>query len=281
MVELFEEAVNHKRVERLWREHGLTVPKKHRRRRRGKSTAVRVPVALYPNHVWTYDFLEDSCVQGRKLRFLTVTDEFTRESLTIEVRRSFPAWKVIAVLRRLFMEFGVPEYLRSDNGPEFIAKALREWLEEAQVRTVYIEPGKPWQNGLGESFNARFRDECLDMEVFFGVQDAQRIVERYRQYYNAERPHGSLGYQSPLRFKQTWLQQQAGALPPAPRSLTLWDHPDAAEDAPDLWERPGDSPDPSGLVPASALGSLSSGALSSGRVPEDYARPSLRARKNT
>ena len=282
MVDLLDEPVNAKRVERLWREYGLTVPKKRRRRRRGKSTGIRVPVALYPNHVWTYDFLEDSCVQGRKLRFLTVTDEFTRESLTIEVGRSFPARKVIDVLRRLFREWGVPEYLRSDNGPEFIARALQECLEETGVQTVYIEPGKPWQNGLGESFNGRFRDECLDMEIFFGVLDARRIVERYRLYYNTERAHGSLGYRSPHRFKQAWLQQQAGALPPNPRSLPHADQPDAAGDAGGArWERPDDSPGPSGLVPASALGSLSSVALSSGRAAELYETASNKTRKTS
>jgi len=288
VADLLDEPINHKRVERLWRLHDLAVPKKRRRRRRGKSTCGRPPVPLYPNHVWTYDFMEDSCVRGRKLRFLTVVDELTRESLTIEVRRSFPAKEVIAVLRGLFMEHGAPRYLRSDNGPEFIAQAIQQWLERAQVSTVYIEPGKPWQNGLCESFNGRLRDECLDMEVFYGLKDARVITQGWRRYYNAERPHGSLGYQSPLEFKRKWLEEQAHGAARAVRSLTHRGHPDGLVGH---WEklgqqgvekeRPSKQLGPSVLAPAAALGSLSSVALSSRRAKQTYLEPSQTARKKS
>jgi transposase InsO family protein len=273
--------INHKRIERLWRISGLTVPRKKRKRRRGKSTCPRPPVPRYPNHVWTYDFMEDSCVGGRKLRFLTVTDEFTRESLTVEVRRSFPARKVIATLSWLFVEYGTPVYLRSDNGPEFIARALQSWLERCGVGTSYIEGGKPWQNGLAESFNGRFREECLDMEIFYGLKDARMITERWRRYYNSERPHGSLGYKAPLEFKRSWMERYAGAPPPHPRSLTPGG-PKQAKNTARGNEKGAVTEDqlPPAPGPAAALGSHSCVALSSGRVEEEYSEPSLTARKN-
>jgi len=274
--------INHKRIERLWRINGLTVPRKKRKRRRGKSTCPRPPVPRYPNHVWAYDFMEDSCAQGRKLRFLTVTDEFTRESLTVEVRRSFPARKVIATLSWLFVEYGQPVYLRSDNGPEFIAGALKSWLERSGVGTSYIEGGKPWQNGLAESFNGRFRDECLDMEVFYGLKDAQMITERWRTYYNARRPHGSLGYRSPLEFKRSWAERNAGALPPHPRSLTPCG-PKQVQETMMEREKGAVAEDqlPPAPDPAAALGSHPCVALSSGRADEEYSEPSPTARKNS
>jgi putative transposase len=140
--------VNHKKVERLWQEHGLTVPVRRRQRRRGKGLE-RPLRPLYPNHVWAYDFMEDSCVGGRKLRILTVVDEFTRESHETYVDTSIPAVKVIEVLEFLFWLHGCPGYLRSDNGPEFIAKAIQDWLADQQIQTAYIDPGKPWQNDYG------------------------------------------------------------------------------------------------------------------------------------
>ncbi len=277
---LFAEPINHKRVERLWRTNKLTVPRKKRKRRRGKSAVGRVPTPRYPNHVWTYDFVEDSCVGGRKLRFLTVTDEFTRESLTVEVSRSFPSKQVIATLSWLFVEYGTPVYLRSDNGPEFIAGALQQWLRRSGVGATYIDPGKPWQNGLCESFNGRFRDECLDMEVFYGVTDARRIVDRWRRYYNGKRLHGSLGDRPPLEFKRRWMNDEAGALPPHPRSLTHRVDPDGRKKHGVNKERPPVTRGPSVSTPAPALGSHSCVALSSGRAEQGYEEPSETARKN-
>jgi len=215
--------VNHKKVERLWRVHGLTVPVKRRQRRRGKGLE-RPIQPLYPNHVWAYDFMEDSCVQGRKLRILTVVDEFTRESHETYVDHSIPAARVIEVLEFLFFLHGFPEYLRSDNGPEFIAAAIQDWLAKQEIQTAYIEPGKPWQNGVNESFNGRLRDECLNVELFYGLSDARWTIESYRRYFNEERLHGALGYVPPIEFKQRWLAAHPkgpGALPPGPRDLPL------------------------------------------------------------
>jgi len=215
--------LNHKKVERLWSEHGLTVPVKRRQRRRGKGLD-RPLRALYPNHVWAYDFMEDGCIHGRKLRILTVVDEFTRESLETYVDESIPAAKVIEVLTFLFLLHGHLAYLRSDNGPEFVATAIQEWLEQEQIQTAYIEPGKPWQNGINENFNGRLRDECLNLELFYGLADARWTIEAYRCYFNEQRLHGALGYVPPVEFKQRWLAEHpmaTGALPPAPRDLSL------------------------------------------------------------
>lgn len=215
--------VNHKKVERLWRLHGLTVPIRRRQRRRGKGLD-RPLQPLYPNHVWAYDFLEDSCLGGRKLRILTVVDEFTRESHESYVDYSIPADKVIAVLEVLFAVHGCPVYLRSDNGPEFIARAIQDWLARQQIQTAYIEPGKPWQNGVNESFNGRLRDECLNLEVFYHLSDARWTVETYRRYFNEERLHGALNYVPPVEFKRQWRAAHSvtpGALPPTPQDLPL------------------------------------------------------------
>jgi putative transposase len=262
-VAILGEPVNHKRAARVWRMEGLSVPRKKRKRRRGKGVPTS-PVAMRPNHVWAMDFLEDSSTDGRKLRFFAVTDEFTRESLVIEVARSFKAEDVKAVLAWLFVEYGIPDYIRCDNGPEFIAFVVAEWLENKGVNTAYIEPGKPWQNGKCESFNGRFRDECLNMEIFFGVKDARVITNRWRKHYNETRPHGSLGYLAPRVFKRNWMAEASGALPPGPRDLLL-----AAD--PDERERPPMKDGPSVSASATALGSLPSVALSSGRVTTAYA----------
>lgn len=215
--------VNHKKVERLWRQSHLTVVVKRRRRRRGKP--LERPIrALYPNHVWAYDFMEDSCLSGRKLRILTVVDEFTRESHEAYVDYSIRAEQVLEVLAFLFAVYGAPEFIRSDNGPEFIACAIQEWLRAIGVQTAYIEPGKPWQNGVNESFNGRLRDECLNMEVFVSLADARWTIETYRQYYNQERLHGSLDYVPPAEFRQRWLSERRelpGALPPPEVDLSL------------------------------------------------------------
>lgn len=223
--------INHKKIERIWKEHGLCVPRTRRRRRRGKGTKVPVS-AKYPNHVWTYDFMEDSCLNGQRLRLLTVVDEFTRESLAIHIDKSMPSAQIAIVLQLLFLTYGTPTYLRSDNGPEFIAHAIQAWLKKVGVKTKYIDPGKPWQNAFGESFNGRFRDECLNQEVFYSVPDAQAIVETWRRYYNGERLHSSLGYYTPESVRRKWDQSYMGALPPSPRGLSLESHPDGPKERP-------------------------------------------------
>jgi putative transposase len=216
--------VNHKKVERLWRQEGLTVPVKRRPRRRGK--LLDRPIRpLYPNHVWAYDFMEDSIVNGRRLRILTVVDEFTRESYETYVAYSIRAVNVIEVLEFLFLVNGAPAYLRSDNGPEFIATAIQDWLQEQNIQTAYIEPGKPWQNGANESFNGRLRDECLNMEVFYCLADARWTIGRYRRYFNEERLHGGIGSIPPSEFRRQWLSRSgaaAGALPSHPQDLSLY-----------------------------------------------------------
>jgi putative transposase len=194
--------VNQKRVHRLWKEAGLQVPKKqHKRRRlgRGEHGSHRLK-ASYPNHVWSVDFLFDTTENGRQVKFMPVLDEYTRECFRIDVSRSITSERVIHELERLFQAHGVPKNLRSDNGPEFIAEALKAYLAEAQVETRYIEPGAPWQNGYVESFNATFRDELLDRELFSTVLEAEVLSEQYRRKYNEHRPHSSLGYQTPAEY---------------------------------------------------------------------------------
>jgi transposase InsO family protein len=196
-------AVNRKRIYRLWRREGLDVPRRTKRKRCRPGPTLPQQ-ASSPDHVWTYDFVEDATTNGRKLRILTVVDEFTRECRAIAVNRRFPARQVIAVLRELFARHGRPAYLRSDNGPEFIAQALRRWLSLRGTETLYIAPGSPWQNGHGESFNGKLRDECLNREVFVSVAEAQVTVEAYRRHYNTERPHSSLDYRTPEAFRARW-----------------------------------------------------------------------------
>ena len=218
------ESVNHKRVYRLWRKSRLLVPRKTKRRRRGFGA---VPCkAERPNHVWTYDFLQDTTIRGRKFRILNVMDEFTREGLAVAVAASMPAKFVIAVLAALFAALGRPKYLRSDNGPEFVAKAVRTWLKEQGTGTMCIEPGKPWQNGYGESFNGKLRDECLNANAFLSLAEATVELESWRKWYNTGRPHSSLAYQTPAEFKEQWLVRKpaiANAAPsdPADSALTL------------------------------------------------------------
>jgi len=218
--------VNHKRIERLWREEGMQVPKKQRKRRRitlgGSENSCVRKRALRPNHVWSYDFVEDRTEKGRKLRMLVVIDEFTRESLAIEVAWSFPARQVVDVLCYLFSIRGVPEHLRSDNGPEFVAQTVTRWLYRAGVKTLFIAPGSPWENGYVESFNSRFRDELLNRELFTSLEDARWVVDRWRLDYNHHRPHSSLDYQTPAEFAARWLPsapQVASATPQQPAPL--------------------------------------------------------------
>lgn len=175
--------INHKRLYRLWKSAGLCLP---RRRRKPAPKGDRSPMtALYPNHVWTYDFMEDRTANHRKIRILNVVrSEFTRICLTCEVARRFDAKAVIAVLEELFARNGTPEYLRSDNGPEFIAKGLKSWLVSRNVRPHYIAPGSPWQNAFVESFNGKLREECLNLEVFASLLEAQVIIGSWRVHYN-------------------------------------------------------------------------------------------------
>ena len=198
------EKVNHKRIYRLWKQEGLSLRKRPKRTRKVVSEAKSPLKATHPGHVWTYDFVADACLNGRKLKILNVLDEFTRECLTIPVDTRLPASKVHNVLERLFREQGAPEHLRSDNGPEFIEKRLRGWLKTQGTKTLYIEKGCPWQNGYVESFNGRFRDEFLNQQVFLSLLDAQVRIGRWRFEYNEERPHSSLGYRTPEEFKRTW-----------------------------------------------------------------------------
>jgi putative transposase len=196
--------VNHKRVERLWREEGLQVLKKQHKKRRlscgGSENSCVRRRPLRRNHVWSYDFVEDRTEKGRRLRMLVVIDEFTRENLAIEVAWSFTSHQVVEVLQYLFAVRGAPEHLRSDNGPEFVARAVTRWLERAGVKTLFIAKGSPWENGYVESFNSRFRDELLDRELLVGLEDARWVVDRWRLDYNDQRPHSALGYKTPAAF---------------------------------------------------------------------------------
>jgi putative transposase len=191
--------VNAKRVRRLCVLHGLKLSRRVRRKRRGIGTGVPCR-AEYPNHVWAYDFVHDACQDGRKLKILTVEDEFTRRCLTIEVERRMPASGVCRVLLRLFGEHGTPAFVRSDNGPEFIAKALVKVLAEKAVACRHIDPGSPWQNGFNERFNGSLRDECLNLETFAHVDQARAVCRLYLRHYNHERPHSALDYLTPAEF---------------------------------------------------------------------------------
>lgn len=177
-----------------------------------------VTKAEYINHVWTYDFVEDQTEDGRKLKLLTVLDEHTRESLAIEVGRSIRSRDVIAVLEELFIVRDLPVFIRSDNGPEFIAEAVKQWLKDRCVGTLYIEPGCPWENGYVESFHGRFRDDFLDRELFYSVKEAKVLVENWRLEYNHHRPHSSLGYKTPARFAAECIASASAT--PSPRQYT-------------------------------------------------------------
>lgn len=192
-------AVDHKRVERIWREHGLAVPK--RRRRRKLRTGAGVPVtARYRNHVWTYDIAYDAVASGRTMKVLTVGDEFTRLALAVHGAHSISAGSVRGVLAELFAHHGAPAVMRSDNGGEFIAAEVVDWLEENGTGSFHIEPGKPWQNGYGESFDSRLRDECLNEHEFWSLAHARVLLERFRTEYNSGHLHSSLGYVTPEEY---------------------------------------------------------------------------------
>lgn len=194
--------VNRKRVYRLWRKEGLKVPaKQHKKRRLGsRDSSIVRHRAIHVNHVWAWDFVHDRTSDGRGLKFLTLVDEFTRECLALEVGRSFRGGDVVAVLKELMLIRGVPKHIRSDNGAEFISKAVRRWMTEAKVQSLYIEPGSPWENGYIESFNGRLRDELLNAELFTSVAEARHLATQWRLEYNHRRPHGSLDGQTPAEF---------------------------------------------------------------------------------
>jgi transposase InsO family protein len=209
--------VNDKRVERIWRREGLKVPAKQPKRGRlwlSDGSCIRLR-AERPNHVWSYDFVEDRTHDGRKYRMLNVIDEFTHECLAIRVSRKLKAVDVIDVLSDLFILRGVPEHIRSDNGAEFVAKAVQDWINAVGAKTAYIAPGSPWENGFIESFNARLRDELLDGEIFYSLKEAKIVIESWRRHYNTLRPHGSIGYKAPA--PEVFVPAMSGRVAPNPQ----------------------------------------------------------------
>ena len=214
--------VNKKRVERIWRQEGLKLPQRQPKRSRlwlNDGSCIRLRPER-PNHVWAYDFVEDRTHDGRKIRMLNIVDEFTREALAIRVARRLNSNDVIDVLSDLFILRGVPGFIRSDNGPEFIAKALQAWITAVGAQTAYITPGSPWVNGYIESFNARLRDEFLNGEIFYTLQEAKILIEAWRRQYNTIRPHSSLGYRPPAPEVLLWPSPPAalkGAVPATPK----------------------------------------------------------------
>jgi len=214
--------VNRKRIHRLWRGEGLKVPQKQRKKRRlghrGNGCARRR--AEQKDHVWAWDFLHDRTCDGRPLKWLTVVDEYTRECLALEVGRGMTAEEVIDVLAELLVVRGVPKHIRSDNGPEFIAAAIARWLSYAEVQTLYIEPGSPWENGYVESFQSRLRDELLAREEFANLAEARAYATEYRMEYNHRRPHSALGYRTPAEFAAGCAASGFATLSPQPHSRT-------------------------------------------------------------
>jgi len=193
--------VGRDRCASLWMQAGLQVPKKRRRRRvAGSRPRPHPPASL--NSVWCYDFVFDACANGQQVKCLTVVDEYTRECLAIDVAGSIRSRRVIEVLSRLISVHGAPRYLRSDNGPEFVSTALLKWAVQERIETALIDPGKPWQNGTNESFNGKFRDECLAMEWFRNRIEAKIVIEDWRTHYNEVRPHSSLQYLTPAEFRR-------------------------------------------------------------------------------
>ncbi len=211
--------MNHKRVERIWRQEGLKVPQKQPKRGRlwlNDGSSIRLRPARR-NHVWSYDFVADRTHDGRAFRMLTVIDEHSRECLAIEVQRRLRSDDVLHKLAELFVRHGPPEHIRSDNGPEFTAHAVRDWLGCLNVKTLFIQPGSPWENGYNESFHGKLRDELLNREIFYTLQEAQALIEAWRSDYNQIRPHSALGYR-----------------PPAPETVEPWIVPDGPVPPPGL-----------------------------------------------
>ncbi|WP_149781040.1 IS3 family transposase [Roseovarius litoreus] len=191
--------VNHKRVERIWKREGLKVPPKQKKKSRlwlNDGSCIRLRPER-PNHVWSYDFMQDRTADGRTYRILNIIDEFTREALMIRIDRKLNSTDVLDALTDLFILRGPPDYIRSDNGPEFVAQKVRDWIAAVGAKAAFIEPGSPWENGYCESFNARFRDELLNGELFYSIKEARIIIEDWRRHYNTVRPHSALGYRPP------------------------------------------------------------------------------------
>jgi putative transposase len=201
--------VNLKRVHRLWKQEGWQIRKKAKKKRRlgSSENGITLRRAQRRNHVWSYDFVYDRTEDGRQLKFLPILDEYTRENLALEVDRSITGEDVVDILDYLFQVHGEPEFLRSDNGPEFVSKVVRKWLEDSGVGTLFIEPGSPWENAYSESFNSRLRDELLNQEIFTCLPEARVLAERHRVYHNLERPHSSLGNQTPAEFAASLAEQ--------------------------------------------------------------------------
>ncbi len=197
-------AMSADRAHRLWRQHGLQVPRKRPRRRIASGRPRPLP-ATGAGYMWAYDFVFDACANGQQLKCLTVIDEYTRECLAIDVAGSIRSARVIELLSKLVSVHGAPRYLRSDNGPEFVSRAILRWLTAANIDTAHIDPGKPWQNGSNESFNGKFRDECLSMQWFKNRIDAKILIEEFRRHFNEIRPHSSLGQLTPAEFKRNLL----------------------------------------------------------------------------
>jgi transposase InsO family protein len=211
--------VNHKRVYRLWKQHQLMVPARRSRKKRRTGASVSEVMATAPGQIWCLDFLEDRTITGGRVRVLCISDEFTRQSLAIVTGSSFRSERVCEVLEELCHQHGVPQMLRMDNGPEFIALALRGLCHRRGITLGFIAPGKPWQNGFAESFHARLRDEFLDGEVFWTVREAQVQLERWRCYWNEERLHSSLSYATPDEFAARWVKSAHGETENVLRSL--------------------------------------------------------------
>jgi transposase InsO family protein len=214
--------VNHKRVERIWRSEGLKVPQKQPKRGRSwlnDGSCVRLRPE-HANHVWSYDFVMAATDDGKPFRMLNVIDEFTCECLAIQVARSLKTGDVEACLTELFCSRGVPEYIRSDNGSEFTAKSIRKWLNELGAKTVYIEPHSPWENNYIERFNGKLRDELLNGEIFYTLQEAKILIEKWRREYNQVRPHSALGYRPPAPRSVVIPSLTASPLPRVPQTLT-------------------------------------------------------------
>ncbi len=214
--------VNHKRVERIWRQEGLKVPKKQPKRGRlwlNDGSCIRLR-AERKDHVWSYDFVQARTRDGRSFRMLTLIDEFTRECLAIDVARKLNHDDVLERLTWLMVTRGVPDHIRSDNGSEFTAHAVRDWLKRVGVKTLYITPGSPWENGYIESFNGKLADELLEREVFDTLQEAKVLIERWRVHYNTVRPHSSLDYRPPA--PEAWLLAEPGSAALRPAQLACY-----------------------------------------------------------
>lgn len=207
--------INAKRVYRLWCQEGLKVPRKQHKKHRHDGSSDNACHRKRPehyNHVWSYDFVTECLENGRKVRLLVVIDEFTRECLALDVSKRFRGYDVVGVLRYLFAVRGCPDYIRSDNGPEFVSDAVQKWLDDSGVKTLYIAPGSPWENGYVESFNSKLRDELLDRELFLHIDELRYVADRWRMDYNHYRPHSSLNYKSPAAFAAMILEEGSASL---------------------------------------------------------------------